>query len=55
MDKVIWKSTGKWPYFVGNVLVGVRIVFLPDCPLILFLLKHRGVGVFLNQKNEDHK
>ena len=30
-------------YFLGNVLVEVRVVFLPDCPLILSLLKHRDV------------
>ena len=32
---------------LGNVLVRVRVAFLPDCPLILSLLKHRGVGAFL--------
>ena len=56
MDKIIWKLigklkkklTGKWSYFLGNVLVGVRVVFLPDYPLDLFLLKYKGVGVFLN-------
>ena len=56
MDKVIWKLIGEfskkkkkkeWPYFLGNVLVGVTIVFLPDCPSVLSLLKHRGI-VFLN-------
>ena len=26
----------------------VRVAFLPECPLILSLLKHRGVGAFLN-------
>ena len=41
--------------FLGNVLVGVRVVFLPDYPLVLSLLKHRGVGAFLNKKNEDPK
>ena len=41
--------------FLGNVLVGVRVVFLPDCPLVLSVLKHRGVGAFLNKKNEDPK
>ena len=46
MDKSIWKSTGEWPYFLGNVLVEVRVVFLPDCPLILSLLKYRDVGAF---------
>ena len=48
MNKSIWKITGEWSYFLGNVLVEVRVVFLPDCPLVLSLLKHRGVGVFLN-------
>ena len=46
MDKSIWKSTGEWPYFLDNVLVEVRVIFLPDCPLILSLLKHRDVGAF---------
>ena len=46
MDKSIWKSTGEWPYFLGNVLVEVRVVFLPDYSLILSLLKHRDVGGF---------
>ena len=46
MDKSIWKSTGEWPYFLGNVLVEVKVVFLPDCSLILSLLKHRDVGAF---------
>ena len=48
MDKVIWKLTGEWFYFLGNVLVEVRVAFLPDYPLVLSLLKYRGVGVFLN-------
>ena len=30
--------------------MGVRIVFLPDCLLVLSLFKHRGIEVFLNQK-----
>ena len=30
--------------------MGVRVAFLPEYPLVLFLLKHRGVGVFLNKK-----
>ena len=41
--------------FLGNVLIGVRVVFLPNCPLILFLLKHRTTWAFLNKKNEDPK
>ena len=48
MDKAIWKITEEWSYFLGNVLVGVRVAFLPECPLVLSLLKHRGVGAFLN-------
>ena len=55
VDKTIWKSTWELPYFLGNVLVGVTIVFLSGCPLVLSLLKHRGVGIFLNQKNEYPK
>ena len=46
MDKSIWKLIGEWPYFLGNVLVEVRVVFLPNCPLILSLLKHGDVGAF---------
>ena len=46
MDKSIWKLTGEWPYFLGNVLVQVRVVFLLDYPLVLSLLKHRDVGTF---------
>ena len=48
MDKTIWKLTGNLLYFLGNILVGVRVIFLPDCPLILSLLKYKGVRVFLN-------
>ena len=48
MDKAIWKLTGELSYFLDNVLVGVRVAFLPECPLVLSLLKHRGVGAFLN-------
>ena len=52
---VWWKLTVEWPYFLGNVLVGVKVIFFPDCPLVLSLLKHRGIGVFLNQKNKKSK
>ena len=48
MDKIIWKLTENLSYFLGNILVGVRVAFLPDCPLILSLVKYRGVWVFLN-------
>ena len=37
-------------YFVGNILVQVRHVFLPDYHLVLFLPKPRDVGVFWNKK-----
>ena len=30
--------------------MGVEVVFLPDCSLVLSLLKHRGVRTFLNKK-----
>ena len=55
MDKVIWKLREKWPYFLGYVLVGVKVLFLLDCPLVLSLLKYKGVGTFLNQKNKESK
>ena len=48
MNKSIWKLIGKLSYFLGNVLEGVGVAFLPENPLVLFLLKHRGVGAFLN-------
>ena len=48
MNKAIWKLTGKWSYFLDNILVGVRVAFLPDCPLILSLLKDKGIDAFLN-------
>ena len=35
---------------LGKDLVGVRVAFLPNYPLVLSLLKHRGVGAFLNLK-----
>ena len=53
MDKEIRKSTEKVPYFLDNVLVEVKVVFLPDCLLVLSLLKYRDVCAFLNQKNKD--
>ena len=40
--------TGEWSYFLGNVLMGVKVAFLLDYPLVLSLLKHRGVRAFLN-------
>ena len=35
----IWKSTGEWPYFLDNVLVRVRVIFLLDYSLVLSLLR----------------
>ena len=55
MDKEIWKLTGEGLYFLGNVLLKVRVVFLPNYPLVLSLYKHMGVRAFLNKKNEDFK
>ena len=49
------KNYRKVIYFLGNVLVGVRVVFLPECPLVLSLLKHRDVGAFFELKNEEFK
>ena len=40
---------GKFSYFVGNVLVQVRHVFLLDYRLILSLLECRGVGRGVHQ------
>ena len=50
MNKIIWKSTGNGSYFLGNVLVRVRVVFLPNYPLVLSLHKHKGVGIFWTKK-----
>ena len=35
--------------------MGVRIVFSLDCPLVLSLLKYRGVGEFKNLKKKKKK
>ena len=39
-------------YFVGNVFVQVRYIFLQDYPLILSLLKPRSVGIFWSKKKK---
>ena len=52
MNKAIWNSTEEWFYFLGNILVGVKVVFLLDCLLVLFLLKDKGVWAFLNKKKK---
>ena len=36
-------------------IISILVVFLLDCLLILFLLKHRNVRAFLNKKNKDCK
>ena len=41
-------SSIEYRYFLGNVLMEVRIAFLPNYHLILSLHKYRGVGVFSN-------
>ena len=41
-------------YFVDNVLVQVRHVFLPNYHLVLSLIKPRGVGVFWNKKKKSY-
>ena len=40
-------------YFVCNVLVQIRLVFLPDHHLVLYLLKPKDVGVFWNIKKKN--
>ena len=55
MGKTIWKSIGEWPYFLSNILMGIKVVFLQNCHLLLSLLKHRGVGVFLKKKKGKKK
>ena len=37
-------------YFVGNILVQVRHMFVLDYPLILSIFKPRVVGVFWKEK-----
>ena len=39
----------------SDLLVGVKVVFLSNCPLVLSLHKHKGVRIFLNEKNEVSK
>ena len=43
----------KCSYFVGNILVQVRHVFLLDYPLILSLLKLKGVGILKKEKKKS--
>ena len=53
MDKVIWKLIENLSYFLGNILMGVRVAFLPDYSLILSLLKHRDIEAFWTKKMEN--
>ena len=52
---MLWRSglveVEECSYFVSNVLVQVKHIFLSDYPLLLSLLKPRGVGVFWEKKN----
>ena len=41
MNKSIQKLIGKWSYFLGNILMGVRVTFLSNCSLTLSVLKRR--------------
>ena len=51
MSKLIKQfENNRSDYFLGNVLVRVKVVLLSDCSLVLSLLKHSDVRVFLNQK-----
>ena len=43
----------KCSYYIGNILVEVRHIFLLDYPLILSLLEPKGVGVFWNKKKKN--
>ena len=42
-------------YFVGNVVVQVKHVFLPDYHLVLSLLKLKSVGYFGTKKISPNK
>ena len=46
------KFNKKVAIFLGNVLMEFRVVFLPDCSLILSLLKDRVVREFFIQKKK---
>ena len=41
-------------YFIGNILVQVRHVFLLDYPVVLSQLKLRGVRAFWNKKKKKN-
>ena len=53
MDKGIWKLKGEWLYFLRNILVADKVVFLSDYHLVLFLLIYRRINAFLNQKKKQ--
>ena len=48
MNKSIWKLIRKWSYFLGSVLVGIKVAFLSNCSLVLSLFEHKSVKAFLN-------
>ena len=41
--------------YLDNILVGVKVVFLPDYLLVLSLLKHMGISAFFNLKKKKNK
>ena len=45
---------GECSYFVGNVLVQIRHVFLPDYLLILSLLEHKVARYFGTKKKKKN-
>ena len=50
MDKKNSKINRRVVIFLGNILVGVRVVFLQDYLLVFSLLKHKDTRAFLNKK-----
>ena len=51
---LLWRSglVEECSYFIGNILVQVRHVFLLDYPVVLSQLKLRGVRAFWNKKKK---
>ena len=53
MDKTIRKLIENLSYFLCNILVRVKVIFLPNCSLVSSLYKHKGVREFLNKKKKN--
>ena len=47
-ENLIYKWIKQFQKLQESNPMEVRVAFLPECLLILSLLKHRGVGTFLN-------